>query len=831
MVDVPSLTRTEAEQRAALVTVERYDIDVDLTGLADGPTWRATSTITFGCAEPGADSFVDCGATVRSVTLNGVEVPRDRIAGGRIQLVDLAAVNVLVVACEQQDTASQRGVQRCVDPGDGQVYVWTSFEPDEAQRCWACFDQPDLKAPYAFSVLAPAAWTVLSNSAVDTVTPVGEARRWVFPDTPPLSTYVVVLDAGPFHELRSTRAGHDLRLLCRASLAPVLERDAEELFSLTAAGLELFGREFGQPFAQRTYDQVFVPDMPGAMENWGCVTWGDFALYRATPTRRERALRAEILLHEMAHMWFGDLVTMRWWDDLWLNEAFASWASLWASTRVSEFSDAWATFLTSDKSKGYAADRAVTSHPIRQPAGDVAEATASFDAITYVKGASVLKQLVATVGEEDFLEALRAYFAQHSWGNTTLGDLMAAVQQTSGQDLETWTAAWLDRAGTDRIALERHGETWVVQVTAPDGGPPRHHRLDIGGYTRTRSGDAGGDGPEDPRWRRTALREVRTTGERTSVPAPEAVEGSVDLLLVNDDDLTFASSRTDPASQELMLSSAGGLPTPMARAVAVTSAWDLLTDAEISTGTFVACGVEVVRAETEPGVANDVLAMLRSAADLWSPPAQRDDLLARVAEVAAAMVAKPDQRDTALRTLSRTAVEEADLALVREHALGDVELHWMLLTRLAGLARLDDSELEALLAHDPDPDAGLRAVAVRAALPRRESKEEVWKAVFVDRTVPPDRYSEVGDAFWQRGQEPSLEGFTGRFLDTVAGQGGNAMVAMSLARGMFPSAVGDEQFLADLRRTADGPSVSPTVRQSLLERGDALRRMLRARST
>jgi aminopeptidase N len=824
-VDERSLTRREAEQRAALVTVERYDIDVDLTGLADGPVWRATSTIAFACSDAGATTFVDCAASVSSAILNGVEVPLEQVREGRIELTDLSDHNVLVVACEQQDTASQRGVQRCVDPGDQQVYVWTTFEPDNARMCWACFDQPDLKAPHAFTVLAPAAWTVLSNSAVETVTTEGEARRWVFPDTPPLSTYVVVVNAGPFHQLRSTRGGYDLGLLCRASLAPVLDRDAEELFALTAAGLDLFGREFGRPFGQRTYDQVFVPDMPGAMENWGCVTWGDFALYRTAPTHRERALRAVILLHEMAHMWFGDLVTMRWWDDLWLNEAFASWAEYWAGTRVSEFTDAWATFLTSDKTKGYAADRSVTSHPIRQPAGDVAEATASFDAITYNKGASVLKQLVATVGEESFLTALRSYFAEHAWGNTTLDDLMHAVQKASGQDLEDWTSAWLDRAGTDRIELRREGEGWVVQVTALDSRPPRRHRLDIGVYTR----DEPGEGRE-PKWRRTALQEVQTDGERTDVSIPDLGDGP-SLLLVNDDDLTFASARTDPASQELLLSSAGGLPTPMARAVAVTAAWDQLTDAEISTAAFVACGVDAVRSETDPSVANDVLGMLRTAAELWSPPTRTADLLAQVAGAAVGLVADPDQRDTALRTLARTAVDDAQLALVRDHAAGDVGLHWLLLIRLAALDRLDEAELEALLARDPNPDAALRAVAVRAALPRRDTKEEVWNAVFVDRTVPPDRYYEVGDAFWRPGQESVLDGFPRRFLDTVTGMSGNAMTADIATRAFFPAAIGDERFLADTQRAADSESVNPSVRQGLLARADVLRRMLRARAS
>src|SRR3954453_18386993 len=653
MGDVRSLTRDEAEERGRLVTVDRYDIDVDMTGLLDGPVWRATSTVRFRCSTPGESTFVDCGATVLSATLNGVEIPADRVGEARIQLHDLAEENVIVVSCEQTDTASQQGVQRSVDPSDKEVYVWTSFEPDDARMCWACFDQPDLKAPHAFSVLAPGAWPVPSNGVAESITEESDGRRWVFPDTPPLSTYVVVVNAGPFHEIRSTRNGYDLGLFCRRSLAPVLDRDAEELFDLTAAGLAFFGEQFGKPFAQEKYDTVFVPDMPGAMENWGCVTWGDFSLYRTPPTRRDRALRAEILLHEMAHMWFGDLVTMQWWDDLWLNEAFATWASLWASVEATEFTAAWATFLTLDKSTGSAADRAVTAHPIRQPASDVAEATASFDAITYVKGASVLKQLVALVGEDRFTAALREYFAQHAWGNTSLADLMGAVAKASGRDLGDWTSNWLDRAGTDRIELQRSGDDWVLDVTSPDNPRPRPHRLDIGVYARGENGSL----------RRTALVPVETKGHSTVVgPLPAG-----HLRLVNDDDLTFASSRLDPESRARLVSGAADLPTSTARAVAVTTAWDMLAYAEVSTAEFVRCAAGAVRAETDAGVANDLLRMLRVAAEQWSPARDRDALLSKVAEVASGLVDQPDLRDTALRTVARSALTDRHIDLLREH--------------------------------------------------------------------------------------------------------------------------------------------------------------------
>ena len=435
MDSLRSLTRAEAEERAALLSVERYDIAVDVTDMLDGPDFRAVSTIRFACRTPGASTFIDAALTVVSATLNGAAVATEQVAEGRITLTDLAADNVLVVESVQSQTAAGEWVHRSVDPSDKEVYVWTSFEPDDARRAWACFDQPDLKAPHRFTVLAPERWRVVSNSGDPVVTREHEARRWEFPDTPPLSTYVPVIAAGPFHELRSERDGFDLGLLARQSLARFLERDAEELFEVTAQGLTFFGERFGFPFPQRKYDQVFCPDMGGAMENFGCVAWSDAFIYRSDPSYTERESRAGVLLHEMAHMWFGDIVTMRWWEDLWLNEAFAEWACYWAAEAATRFTDSWSSFLVSRKLNGYAADMAPTTHPIRQPVNNVAEAVASFDGITYPKGASVLKQLVAFLGEDTAVTALRGYFAKHAWKNTMLADLMREFELASGRDL------------------------------------------------------------------------------------------------------------------------------------------------------------------------------------------------------------------------------------------------------------------------------------------------------------------------------------------------------------------------------------------------------------
>src|SRR4051794_15207066 len=488
MSDLASLTRAEAAQRSDLLSIERYDVHIDLRGLYDGDLWVATSTISFTCREPGADLFVDCGGHVVSATLNGEPLDPDTAERGRLPLPRLRGDKVLGGSSPQTHTSSGEAILRTVDPNDKLVYVWATLEPGMARYAFPRFDQPGLKAPPGFVADAHETWTVTSNSAPDTVEDLdgdlGGGRRWTFGDTPPLSTYVTVVNAGPFHELRSTRDGYDLGLFSRQSLKQFLERDAEELFDLTERGLTFFGDRFGQPFPQERYDQVFVPNMGGAMENWGSVTWTDSVLYRSTPTYGQRAVRAQILLHEMAHMWFGDLVTMRWWDDLWLNEAFASWASNWAGVNCTEFTDEWATFLAGGKMGGYRQDMSPATHPIRGDVPDVAQAMANFDAITYTKGASVLKQLMAFVGEEHFVEGLRAYFREHAWGNTVLADLMSAVGAAAGRDLDGWTVSWLDRAGTDVLRLQ----DGTISSSSPDGEVPRPHRLEIGSYAVSADG-------------------------------------------------------------------------------------------------------------------------------------------------------------------------------------------------------------------------------------------------------------------------------------------------------------------------------------------------------
>ncbi|MFI6407542.1 aminopeptidase N [Streptomyces sp. NPDC050548] len=805
---IRSLTRTEAEDRAALIAVERYDVDVDLTALPDGPEVRSVSTVAFTCREPGAATFVDCAARVLSATLNGIEVGPGE--DGRIQLPGLAAHNVLRVESVQADTTTGEGVHRATDPGDGEVYVWMSFEPDEARFVWACFDQPDLKAPHGFTVTAPAAWTVTSNSGDADVEELGAARRWTFPDTPPLSTYNTVINAGPFHEVRREVDGHSLGLYARRSLAEILDRDAEEIFTLTRQGLAFYAEAFAMPFPQRRYDQVFMPEFGGAMENYGCVTWSDAFLRRAAPTPAEHGLLARVLLHEMAHMWFGNIVTMRWWDDLWLNEAFAEFACHWAAERATRHTDAWAGHLMIGKISAYLSDQGPATHPIHQPIHDVAQAASIFDNITYPKGASVLQQLKTYVGEEHFRTGMAAYFARHAWGNTTLQDLIDSLSEVSGRDLDTWRTAWLTTAGTDRFTLERDGDT----LTLVADGAPRPQVLAVGAYGE--NGDA---------LERRALVRVEVTETRTPVTGlPPA-----DVLLINDDDLTFATTRPDPATRDALFRTAARLPTAISRGVAAATVWDMLTTGEATAAEAGRCLTALLAAETSDAVIEPYLTLAANIAELWAPAAERTALSAAVAAACLRLAADPGRRQVALRGLARTATTREDLDRLRERAGADVDLHWRALVRDAELGGDVAAESELLLARDPDPDAWTRALTVRAALPDAATKAEVWQQLAVDRAVPVNSMGLVAAAFWRPGQDALLAPYAERYLESIPKlhQGG-MLLAMSYTHRLFPLHAIDPTYIE--RAQEASREAVPVVRTTLLERSDEVSRMLRARA-
>jgi aminopeptidase N len=809
-MDVRSLTQTEAEERGALLSVYAYDIQVDLTDLPTGPEVRCVSTVAFTSRTPGATTFVDCCAEVVSATLNGQ--PLGPPVEGRIALPDLAERNRLVVESVQRDTTDGAGVHKAVDPADGEVYLWMSFEPDEARFVWACFDQPDLKAPWRITVTAPAAWRVLSNCGDEEVDEVEGGRRWSFPPTPRLSSYNPVVLAGPFHELRREAGGHDLGILARRSLASVLERDADEIFTVTEQGLAFYAGQFGMPFPQRKYDQVFVPELGGAMENYGCVTWSDSFLSRAEPTPAELELLAKVLLHEMAHMWFGNIVTMRWWDDLWLNEAFAEFACNWAAERATRYTAAWATHLAGEKLLAYLTDQGPTSHPIRQPIRDVEEASSIFDAITYPKGASVLQQLMTYVGEERFATGMKDYFARHAWGSTTLQDLIDALAGASGRDLDRWREGWLETAGTDRLSLSQDGDGFTLDATGP-GVAPRPQVLAVGAYRRTPDGLV-----------RVERAMVEVTGERTPVVLP----AGADLYLVNDDDLTFATTRPDAGNRAAFFELAAELPTPISRSVAVATVWDMLVTGEADAPEVVGTLCRVLRAESSDAVVEPLLGRACEAAERFSSERDRGRLLAEVAGTCRQLADVPARRQVALRGLARTAGDLDVLARLREAAGDDVDLEWRALVRQAQLGAVDAGEVDALRERDPDPDSWLRALEVRAATPDRAAKEEVWQTLLA-RTVPVGSVSKVAAAFWRPDQAEVLAPFAERYVEALPRfHEGGMIPAMVYSGQLFPLHGVDADDVDRIERAAS--RTVPVVHKEVLERADRVRRMLRARA-
>jgi aminopeptidase N len=832
-----SLTQGEAEERASLLTVERYGVDVDLTGLPTGSRVRCASTITFACHRPGASTFVDCMAEVESATLNGVVLPA--ADEGRIALNDLAQRNVLTVVSVADCSTDGQGFHKAVDPADGEVYTYTDFTPDVARYAWACFDQPDLKAPWAFTVIAPASWLVLSNSGDAAIEDLGSARRWTFPPTPPLATYNTVINAGPYYELRRAGAGHDLGLFARQSLASILDRDADELFTLTTQGLEFFAGKFGMPFPQHKYDQVFTPEFPGAMENFGCVTWMDWFLRRTTPTRAEWDIFSRYLLHELAHMWFGNIVTMRWWDDLWLNEAFAEFASNWAAVSATSYTDAWTAHLVGEKLKAYFVDQGPTTHPIRQLVPDVAAAEATFDAITYPKGASVLQQLMTYVGEAEFSAGLTSYFAKHAWGNTTLQDLIDAVASASGRDLDEWRTGWLETAGTDRLTLDHDADSFVLVAHGPSGRPPvamiaptatlgitvppqvdtgvvhspRPQVLAVGAYALV-----------DDRLERTALVEVEVAGERTRLDLP----ASADLYLVNDEDLTFASTRPDGSSRDASFANAARLPTALSRGVAVTTAWDMLINGEATAAEAVQCLTGVLAVETSASAIEPYLNLAVEAADLWSPASERDALMRAVA-AACRSLSLGAYRKAALRGFARTAADLDEVAWLQAEAGEDVDLQWRALVRKAQLGGQTATEAEALLDRDPDPEAWVSQLQVRAATPDAAEKKAVWQTLVTERAVPLASVYSVALLFWTAGQDDLLKPYAETYLGLVPTiHRGGAMPATAFTRSLFPLFGVDLTYVERAESLAAG--AVPVVRTNLLDRADRVKRMLRSRT-
>ncbi|GAA3234346.1 aminopeptidase N [Streptomyces thermocoprophilus] len=626
-----NLTRDEARERAALLSVDGYEVSLDLRSAVgeqdgDGPrTFRSVTTIRFRCAEPGASSFADLIApSVTAVSLNGKDLdPGEVFDGSRILLEDLAADNELVVDAQCAYSRTGEGLHRFVDPEDGEVYLYTQYEPADSRRVFANFEQPDLKAPFRFEVRAPEGWTVWSNGAGRQTDGV-----WRFAETKPISTYITCVVAGPYHYVTDTyertfedgtRLEIPLGAMCRKGLARHF--DADDVFLVTKQGLDFFHDHFDFPNPFGKYDQAFVPEYNlGAMENPGLVTFREEYIFRGKVTRAAYEGRANTILHEMAHMWFGDLVTMVWWDDLWLKESFADFMGAFANVGATRFEDAWITFANRRKAWAYRADQLPSTHPVTADIRDLQDAKLNFDGITYAKGASVLKQLVAYVGQDAFLEGARRYFKRHAYGNTRLADLLSVLEETSGRDMTAWSRSWLQTAGvnslTPQVLLGADGriEELAVVQEAPESHPElRPHRVAVGLYRRAEAGAL----------ERYARAETDVDGARTVVAELAGAEAP-ELVLVNDDDLTYCKTRFDATSLETLKAALGDLTDPLARALCWSALWNMTRDALLPARDFVDLVLRFAGRESQIGVVQMLHAWAESALVHYAAPAWRE---------------------------------------------------------------------------------------------------------------------------------------------------------------------------------------------------------------
>jgi aminopeptidase N len=843
-----NLSRAETATRSAAVSVLSARVELDVTTAPDvdetGFATVSTLEIETDAAAAGADieTWIDfIGEAVEAVEVDGVARPVEW-DGARVRITGLRGRHTVRVVARAAYSRSGEGMHRFVDPVDGQTYLYTHDEPADARRVMACFEQPDMKARYTFVVTAPAGWTVLSNQAVAERTTDGAVQRAVFAETPPISTYITSVAAGPYHRVEGEwRRGDQvvpLGVYCRASLAEHL--DADEILEITGQGLDFFTDAFRYPYPWGKYDQIFVPEYNiGAMENPGLVTFTEAYVFRGAATVAQHEGRANTILHEMAHMWFGDLVTMRWWDDLWLNESFATYVSVLCQSQATRWTNAWTTFANVEKTWAYRQDQLPTTHPIVADIRDLEDVEVNFDGITYAKGASVLKQLVAWVGHDNFFEAIRRYFKRHAWGNTTLADLLSILEETSGRDLRAWSDEWLETAGVNvlraRYELDDAGRysAFTIEQTAPERWPTlRSHRVAVGLYE-----NVGG------RLRRRERVEIDVAGASTDVPQLVGRPGA-DLVLVNDEDLTYAKIRLDDRSLATVGRHIGAVVESLPRALCWAATWDMTRDAELPARDYVELvlrgAVDESDIVVEQALQRQAIAALYSFAD----PGYRESGLVRLATTALENLrgADPgsDRQLSWARTFGAVARGAQQLGVLNGLLNGsetieglrvDADLRWHFLRRLVACGVADEKHIDAELDRD-DTAAGQRhAAGALAARPTAAAKEEAWASVVEEDSLPNAMQSAIIGGFVQYDQADVLEPYVERYFDAVPKVWAERTneIAQGIVVGLYPAYRIEASTVERTDRFLAEADPAPSLRRLMEESRDGVLRALRAR--
>ncbi len=840
-----NLTRDEATTRAGLVAVQNYAIDLDLT---TGPTtFRSTTVVTFTASRPGASTFIDLIAPgVHEVMLNGVSLPVGEVVStARIALPELAAQNELRVVADCEYMHTGEGLHRFVDPVDDEVYLYSQFEVADARRVFTCFDQPDLKATHTFTVTAPSHWQVVSVSPSPEPEPVREAVSvWRFAPTPVLSPYVTALIAGPYHHEHDELTVRDgrtvpLGVYCRQSLAEHL--DAGNLNDITRAGFAWFEKTFDCDYPFAKYDQLFVPEFnAGAMENAGAVTITEIYVFRSKVTEALIERRALTVLHELAHMWFGDLVTMRWWDDLWLNESFAEYASTRCQSEATTWTNSWTTFSSAEKSWAYRQDQLVSTHPIVADIRDLEDVEVNFDGITYAKGASVLKQLVHWVGEESFDAGLRQYFATHAWQNTTLADLLGHLEKTSGRDLATWADEWLRTAGvtTLRPVIETGDDGMISRLAIAQEAPAdyprlRPHRLVVGGYDLI-----------DGTLRRTVRVELDVAGALTEVPEFSG-RPRPDLILVNDEDLAYAKIRLDDASLRTAIAHLSDFEDSLARTLVWGAAWDMTRDAQLSARAFADLVLTNISSVDDPSVAQTLLRQLAGALESYVAPefraAAQESAAGRLHDLLGQAAPGSDMQLLLTRSFAAEAVTPGQLTVLAGLLDGsseiaglavDTEMRWNLLTALVAGGRADDARIDAELARDDTATGRVRAAAARAARPTAEAKATAWQSVVEDGDLPNAVQAAVIGGFTRVHDRALLTPYLSRYFDSLTRLWGErtSEMASQIAVGLYPYGQPADVLLPATDAWLESTTAEPALRRMVVEGRDAVARADRAQA-
>ncbi|MEV6598408.1 aminopeptidase N [Actinoplanes sp. NPDC051346] len=846
MAGVRNLTQVEAAERARLLEVTGYDIALDLTDGAGGPgegTFRSVTEVTFRCTEPGAQTFIEvAAASLRSAVLNGAPVDTSGwSAENGLTLTGLAAENTLVVDADYYFSASGQGMQRSEDPVDKEVYLYSQFETADAQRVFAAFDQPDLKSVFTWHATVPGHWKVVSNMPVESTAPAEAGAKTVhFATSARMSTYITALCAGPYHEVRDSHDGIELGVFCRASMARYL--DADNLFLITKQGFDFFHEQFGVRYPLPKYDQLWVPDFnAGAMENFGCVTHAEaHYIFRSQVTDYEYEQRANTILHELAHMWFGDLVTMRWWNDLWLNESFAEWASHWCNTGATRFTDAWTTFLSVRKTWGYRQDQLSSTHPVYCEMPDLEAVEVNFDGITYAKGASVIKQLVAYVGLDAFRAGLRAYFQRHAWGNATFDDLLTELETASGRELRKFAAQWLETAQVNTlrpvlsIGADGNYERVVVKQEAPAAYPTlRTHRIGVGLY------DVQGD-----RLVRRDRLEIDVSGEETAIPALVGVRAA-DVLLVNDDDLTYAKLRLDERSMATIVRHIDGFESSLPRALCWAAAWDMVRDAELAARDYVALVSTGLPKERDINLTTATLRQAATTLTMYADPQWAPTGWAQLATTAREALAAAEPGSGFQLAWARAFVGAArrpeELAVLRGWLEGrdvpagltvDTELRWSLLESLAARGAATEKEIAAELESDRTASGEREAALARALLPTPENKAAVWAKLTGGEKLPNWLNRSLLQGFQSSTQVALTAPYASKFFEVVeqVWARSDSEPAQEFVMLAYPAYQVSEETVAstDAWLAADGHS--PSLRRLVAEGRDGVLRALKARA-